>query len=86
LICVCSACHLTTHFGYANITGRTDEAFAHLRAVTGMTDLQAWHHVDAAASLWTTRSQRVWDLNLTMLTTAGVTSLLPTRRPTAPAR
>jgi hypothetical protein len=77
LICLCSACHVTTHFGYANITGRTDEAFAHLRAVTGMTEPQAWHHVHAAGVLWTTRSQRVWELDLTMLTTAGVTLVSP---------
>jgi hypothetical protein len=37
LICLCSPCHLVTHFGYANVTGRADEAFAHLCAVTGLT-------------------------------------------------
>ena len=52
LIALCSPCHLVTHFGYSNVTGRTDEAFAHLRAVTGMTQLQAWAHIRAAEDLW----------------------------------
>ncbi len=35
LIAVCKPCHLVTHFGLANIAGRTGEAFTHLRA-TGL--------------------------------------------------
>jgi hypothetical protein len=51
LICLCSPCHLATHFGHANLTGRADEAFAHLRAVSGMTHLQALDHISAAEQL-----------------------------------
>ncbi|WP_374210132.1 DUF5710 domain-containing protein [Pseudonocardia sp. McavD-2-B] len=46
LICLCSPCHSSTHIGYANVTGRADEALAHLRHVTGMTDQQTARHVD----------------------------------------
>jgi hypothetical protein len=72
LICLCSPCHLVTHFGYANVTSRTDEALAHLRGVTGMSQPQAWAHVRHAEQVWITRSARMWELDLTMLMGAGI--------------
>ncbi|MEJ7703908.1 MAG: hypothetical protein WKF47_09655 [Geodermatophilaceae bacterium] len=89
LIALCSPCHLVTHFGYANVTGRTDEAFAHLRAVTGMTQLQAWAHIRAAEDLWIERSARVWELDLSIFTGTGITLARPERaadRPVAAER
>jgi hypothetical protein len=80
LICLCSPCHLVTHFGYANVTGRTGQAFAHLRRVTGMNEVQGWAHVRAAENLWIERSGRTWTLDLAMLTDAGIT----VRRPGTP--
>lgn len=77
LICLCSSCHLVTHFGHANVTGRTEEAFAHLCSVTGMDQHQAWAHVRAAEELWIARSRRVWELDLSVLTDAGVTLAKP---------
>jgi hypothetical protein len=77
LICLCSPCHLSTHLGYANVTGRSGQAIAHLRQVTGMTQSQAWDHVDDAGELWQQRSRRTWVLDLTMLTDAGVTLARP---------
>ena len=85
LIALCSPCHLVTHFGYANVTGRTDEAFAHLRAVTGMTQLQAWAHIRAAEDLWIERSARVWELDLSILTGTGITLARPERAADRPA-
>jgi hypothetical protein len=81
LICLCSPCHLVTHFGHANVTGQTDKAFTHLCAVTGMTQAQAWNHVRTAEELWIERSRRVWGLDLSMFINAGVTL----RRPERPA-
>ncbi|MBN9096845.1 MAG: hypothetical protein J0I49_01815 [Pseudonocardia sp.] len=77
LICLCSDCHLSTHFGYANITGRADQALTHLRRVTGMTEHEIDRHVHAAGELWTRRSARAWELDLSMLTDAGVTLARP---------
>lgn len=73
LICLCEDCHLTTHLGYANVTARADQALSHLRAVTGMSTDEVAAHVSAASELWSTRSARVWTLDLSMLTDAGVT-------------
>ena len=84
LICVCSDCHLATHMGFANVTGRTDQAIDHLQAVTGMTDEQADAHIAAAARRWAEQSGRHWVLDLSILTEAGVT-LAPPEHPAARA-
>jgi len=77
LICLCTPCHTATHFGLAQLRGRDVEAFQHLCTVTGMTDQQGNDHVDAAFALWRQRSARSWALDLSMLTTAGVTLAVP---------
>ncbi|KAA1016851.1 DNA primase [Pseudonocardia sp. EV170527-09] len=77
LVCLCSPCHLATHMGYASITGRTQEAQAHLRRVTGMTSRELFRHIDRAGQLWIERSAWTWDLDLRILTSAGVTVCSP---------
>lgn len=84
LICLCSDCHLSTHMGFANVTGRTEQAMAHLQAVTGMSDEQADDHLAAAARRWAEQSGRTWALDLSILTDAGVT-LAPPDEPAARA-
>ncbi len=41
LICLCTDCHLATHYGYAQTQGRDAAAFRHLCTVTGMTEGEA---------------------------------------------
>jgi hypothetical protein len=73
LLCLCSPCHLSTHLGYANVTGRVEQALAHLRRVNGWDDSATLGHVYAAEQQWIERSARTWTLDLTMLTGAGIT-------------
>jgi hypothetical protein len=77
LICLCTPCHTVTHFGLTTIKGKAQEAYEHLRAVTGMTDPQAQAHIADAFALWERRSARTWTLDLSMLTSAGVTLASP---------
>lgn len=77
LVALCAPCHQATHFGHAQIQGRDQEALAQLCHVNGWTAQQAWEHVDAAFELWQRRSQHVWELDLSMLTDAGVTVTPP---------
>ena len=77
LICLCEACHESTHLGLANLRGRAGEALAHLQRVTGMSDAEVSSHVDAANDAFVRRSARVWELDLGMLTEAGVTVTRP---------
>ena len=81
LICLCTGCHSTTHFGLATIKGRDSEALAHLCSVTGMSMQQARSHVHDAFDLWKQRSRRDWALDLSVLTAGGIGWL---DRPTGP--
>lgn len=84
-ICLCSACHLTTHIGYANVTGRADHALAHLQAVTGMSHAEIDRHIEQANSTWIARSAITWTLDLSMLTDASITLRRPERAEERPA-
>ncbi len=77
LVCLCSDCHLVTHFGYATIQGRGDEALAHLLTVNAWTDEQTVAHVADAVQVWERRSTRTWELDLGILTGAGITLRQP---------
>ncbi|MEV4868549.1 hypothetical protein [Streptomyces syringium] len=77
LICLCSNCHMVTHFGFAQVRGLEGRAFAHLLKVTGMTERQGWNHVQSAFQTWQQRSMHHWELDLRILTTAGITLAPP---------
>ena len=83
LICLCSFCHTSTHFGLAQLRGRTSEAFAHLCAVTGMSSVEATVHLDVSVTTWEARNRRTWHLDLSILTSAGIELMAP---PDAAAR
>jgi hypothetical protein len=72
LVSFCSDCHTVTHFGLAQIRGVDAEAFAHLCEVTGMSGAEANQHLQAAFALWEQRSGIAWDLDLGILTRAGI--------------
>ncbi|MFI8528556.1 DUF5710 domain-containing protein [Promicromonospora sukumoe] len=77
LICLCTDCHTVTHFGFAQVRGLEAPAYVHLMAVTGMDYNQAQEHVQDAFELWAVRSERTWELDLSMLTDVGVTVQRP---------
>ncbi|MGH3682330.1 MAG: hypothetical protein ACRDT2_19010, partial [Natronosporangium sp.] len=72
LICLCTDCHTSTHYGLAQLRGLAAEALSHLRAVTGMSADEAEVHVESAFRLWEGRSRLEWTLDLRVLTGAGV--------------
>jgi len=72
LICLCTACHSATHYGLARIRGKSSEASAHLRAVTGLSTPSINRHIDGAFATWKRRSGHAWTLDLSMLTDAGI--------------
>lgn len=89
LLTVCKPCHLATHFGFAQVKGREDEARAQLAAVTRQSRAQIADHVEHAFAVWDRRSRRVWELDLRILTGVGITVRPPERaadRPAAAAR
>ncbi|MFG2115029.1 DUF5710 domain-containing protein [Streptomyces sp. NPDC048718] len=77
LICLCTDCHTVTHFGYAQVRGIEAQAFAHLVRVTKMTVPEARRHVTTAFAVWEQRSRVTWELDLGILTDAGITLAPP---------
>ena len=72
LICLCSDCHLATHYGYARVSGREEQAFTHLAWVRREAGEEIARHVEKAMRLGLIRSQRDWKLDLSILTDAGI--------------
>jgi Domain of unknown function (DUF5710) len=77
LICLCTECHMATHFGLAQLKGLEEQALRHLMTVTGMNRDQAHIHVESAFERWHRRSRDHWTLDLSILTDAGVTLAPP---------
>jgi hypothetical protein len=77
LIALCWSCHRATHFGFAEVTGTSAEATAHLRAVNGWSASEVDAHIDRAFALWEARSAHEWRLDLGMLTNAGIKVVEP---------
>lgn len=77
LICLCTDCHTTTHFGLASINGKTTVAFKHLCTITGLPADEVSQHIDAAFALWRRRSGTAWELDLSILVRAGVAVTKP---------
>lgn len=77
LVCLCTRCHEVTHFGRAQVMGNDERALRQLMRVNGWKrDLAEWH-VRRAFDDWEDRNRRNWDLDLSMLTDAGITLALP---------
>lgn len=72
LICLCTDCHQSTHFGFAQVSGRGNQALAHLRKVTGMSKPKALRHIEAAFETWDERSQLTWRLDLSLLSKSDI--------------
>lgn len=79
LVCLCTDCHRTTHYGLAELQGNADDALRHLMAVNGLDLPRAKSHISRAIELWRARSLRTWTLDLDVLTDQGVTITPPSR-------
>lgn len=77
LVCLCTDCHRTTHYGLAEVQGMADQAFQHLMAVNGLGNAQAKAHISDAVDLWRARSLRTWTLDLAILTRQGIELVRP---------
>ncbi len=77
LIALCANCHLATHFGFAEISGKRDVAARQLASINHWSMDQVDEHVDRAFGLWRRRNEIDWKLDLGILTDAGLTIIKP---------
>ena len=77
IVCLCRDCHAFTHYGLAQLKGKTDEVRKHYLKVTGKTEKQLDGHILEAFSFWDSRNDRPWELNLEILTNSGIEIVKP---------
>jgi hypothetical protein len=77
VICLCTDCHTATHYGLATIKGKDGEALRHLCAVTQLSASESRRQIKAAFELWNARSRFDWELDLGILSNAGITLAHP---------
>ncbi|GAA3609804.1 hypothetical protein GCM10022223_27350 [Kineosporia mesophila] len=77
LICLCTDCHATTHYGLAGIRGRAGAARSHLQKVTGLSVSDVSILIEVATEDYYRRSSHPWTLDLSILTETGVTVAPP---------
>jgi hypothetical protein len=66
-IALCPDCHEATHFGFARVKGRGDEARETLMRVNGWSRSEADRHIRDAMEVWKRRSRIVWTLDASWL-------------------
>ncbi|WP_455233110.1 hypothetical protein [Geopseudomonas aromaticivorans] len=64
---LCPPCHESTHYGLAQVRGRAEQAFLHLREVNSWTPPQALAHINQAAHRYHLLSEMDWVLDARML-------------------
>lgn len=79
LLSICRMCHLATHMGFAGTIGKEEAARAHLSRVLalGGNNDALKEHINDAFALYEWRSQFAWELDLHVLTDAGIEIKFP---------
>lgn len=72
IVCLCTACHRTTHYGLSQLRGDEQLIRAHFMAVNECEEAELDRHVYQAFELWQERNQRVWTLDLSVIENAGI--------------
>jgi hypothetical protein len=72
IICLCTDCHRTTHYGFAMINGDEGWVFDYLMEIRKTDATAANRHIKEAFDLWEKRSEKVWSLDLSILTDCDV--------------
>lgn len=72
IICLCTDCHRTTHYGFAMINGDSHWVFDYLMEIRKEDASAANRHIQEAFDLWEKRSEKVWELDLSILTGSDI--------------
>jgi hypothetical protein len=72
IVTMCQECFDVTHFGATSYAGRRDYAMLHWQKVTGRTEMECQAHIDQAYQTARELNERVWTLDLSLLTNNGI--------------
>jgi hypothetical protein len=65
-------CHATKHYGLARIQGREELILKHFIKINNIDKASANRYVDTVFKIWETRSQKEWQLDISILKEFGV--------------
>lgn len=68
LVSICYECHAATHMGRSRALGVGELATSHFARVTGLSSRGVEREVSNAFSVWSERSKRRWDVDLSFMT------------------
>ncbi|MGL4951661.1 MAG: hypothetical protein ACRC4L_01600 [Mycoplasma sp.] len=63
LLCLCSKCHMATHFGYASLSNKHSEAFKRICKVNNWSEDDTNNYIEASFEIWSRRSNKKWTFN-----------------------
>lgn len=72
ILALCPMCHLTVHFGFAELQNKHQQAFAHLMKVNNWSERKAKSHIKKSFQIWYERSQHNWKLDISHLVEYGI--------------
>lgn len=72
MIALCPNCHMVKHFGFAQVSGKSEKALKHLMKINELTRLTAEATVKRAFAVWEQRSKKQWTLDLSILKRYGI--------------
>ena len=71
IIALCKKCHMSTHYGLANILGKTKEINEHIKKVKNIDEEELIEHIDEAYKIWNLRNMFQWNLDLSLIESSG---------------
>lgn len=72
MIALCPNCHMCKHFGFAQVSGKSEKALKHLMKTNELTRLTAEATVKRAFVVWAERSKKRWMLDISILNDYGI--------------
>ncbi|MGL4950609.1 MAG: hypothetical protein ACRC4M_02085 [Mycoplasma sp.] len=63
LLCLCSKCHLATHFGYASIKNKQSESFQRICKVNNWSKEDTEVYLEHSFEIWSQRSTKTWTIH-----------------------
>lgn len=72
IIALCPTCHMTVHFGFAQIRGKGDEALKHFMKINQLSKFAAKKSIAEAFLIWRKRSEKKWSLDISLIEDYGI--------------
>lgn len=67
IVALCPMCHLTTHFGFAQVQGKQNQAIKHLMKINKWNKNETIEYISKSFVQWSKRSKKKWKLDVSHL-------------------